>query len=66
MSSLSIIFIVAAGLALLGVVGSLFWGMVVMTRGREQDHKTSNRMMQLRVLCQGLTLFFLFLAYAAQ
>ncbi|MDP2206909.1 MAG: twin transmembrane helix small protein [Alphaproteobacteria bacterium] len=66
MSPLSIIFIVLAGLAFLGVIGSLFWGMVVMTRGKEQDHKTSNRMMQFRVICQALTLLFLFFAYAAQ
>lgn len=66
MSPLSIIFVVLAGTAFLGVVGSLFWGMVVMTRGREQDHKTSNRMMQFRLMCQGLALLFLFLAYAAK
>ncbi|MFN7113339.1 MAG: twin transmembrane helix small protein [Alphaproteobacteria bacterium] len=66
MSPLSIFFVVLAGLAFMGVVGSLFWGMVVMTRGREQDHKTSNRMMQFRVICQALALLFLFFAYAAQ
>ncbi|HRJ67515.1 MAG TPA: HIG1 domain-containing protein [Alphaproteobacteria bacterium] len=40
--------------------------MVVMTRGREQDHKTSNRMMQFRIACQALAILFLFLAYAAK
>jgi predicted small integral membrane protein len=66
MSPLSVFFIAAAGLAFLGVVGSLFWGMVAMTRGREKDHKTSNRMMQFRIACQALTLLFLFFAYVAQ
>ncbi|HCS23403.1 MAG TPA: twin transmembrane helix small protein [Rhodospirillaceae bacterium] len=66
MSPLSVIFAVLAGMAFLGVVASLFWGMVVMTRGREQDHKTSNRMMQFRIACQALAILFLFLAYAAK
>ncbi len=66
MSPVSIVFIVAAAIAALGVVGSFFWGMVVMTRGREADQKASNRMMQFRVICQGLVFLFLFLAYAAQ
>lgn len=66
MSPLSVFFVIAAGLAALGVVGSFFWGMVVMTRGREGDAKSSNRMMQFRVMCQGMVFLFLFLAYAAQ
>lgn len=66
MSPLAVVFIIAAAMAALGVVGSFFWGMVVMTRGRETDTKTSNRMMQFRVFCQGLVFLFLFLAYAAQ
>ncbi len=66
MSPLSVVFVIAAAVAALGVVGSFFWGMVVMTRGREADTKTSNRMMQFRVICQGLVFLFLFLAYAAQ
>lgn len=66
MSPLSVVFMIAAAVAALGVVGSFLWGVVVMTRGRKTDTKTSNRMMQLRVICQGLALLFLFLAYAAR
>lgn len=66
MSPLFSIFAIAAGVAALGVVVSLFWGMVAMTRGKESDHKTSNRMMQFRIICQGMALLFLFLAYLAR
>lgn len=63
MSSLSALFMILAALAVAGVVASFIWGTVAMTRGREEDRKTSNRMMQLRVWSQGLVLLFLALAY---
>lgn len=66
MSSLSLFFLVGAGLSVLGVVASMFWGLAMMTRGRESDHIKSNRMMRFRVICQGLTLLFLLLAFGAR
>ena len=52
--------------AMLGVVGSLIGGIFVMTKGAEKDRRTSNKMMQLRVLCQGAAIMLLFLAYLAR
>lgn len=66
MISLSTLFVCAAGLALLGVVVSLVGGVGAMTRGQKKDQAASNKMMQMRVICQGLVLFFLFMAYVAK
>jgi hypothetical protein len=63
---MSFAFFIAAMACLLGVVASLFAGMFAMTRGREKDHKTSNRMMQTRVALQALTVLFLLLSYLAR
>lgn len=60
------IFFLAAMAAMIGVVISLFWGLFVMTKGAEKDHQTSNKMMRLRVLFQGLAIIFLFLAYLSK
>jgi hypothetical protein len=37
-----------------------------MAKGGKDDHKTSNKMMQLRVILQGATVLFLFLSYLAR
>ena len=60
------LFFGAAMVCMVGVVISLFWGMVAMTKGGEKDHQNSNKMMRMRVLFQGLTILFLFLAYLAR
>lgn len=65
MATASVFFILAL-ICMVGVVGVFFTGMVAMTRGRQQDHKTSNKMMHLRVMLQGGAILFLFLAYAAK
>lgn len=65
MATASVFFILAL-ICMVGVVGVFFIGMVAMTRGRQQDHKTSNKMMHLRVMLQGGAILFLFLAYAAK
>lgn len=65
MTAASLFFILAM-VCMVGVVGVFFIGMVAMTRGRSQDHKTSNKMMYLRVMLQGGAILFLFLAYAAK
>ncbi len=65
MNAASIFFILAL-VCMVGVVGVFFTGMVAMTRGRTEDHKTSNKMMYLRVMLQGGAILFLFLAYAAK
>lgn len=65
MNAASIFFILAL-VCMVGVVGVFFTGMLAMTRGRNEDHKTSNKMMYLRVMLQGGAILFLFLAYAAK
>ena len=60
------VFLIIALIAMLGVVPSLFGGLMAMVRGGKKDHQTSQKMMQLRVLCQGIALLFLFLAYLAK
>ena len=61
MSPLATLFLILAGLSLLGVVLSLILGIGTMARGKEGDQNKGNRMMQFRVICQGLCLLFLFL-----
>lgn len=56
-------FLVAALVSLCGVVASLFLGVGAMTKGSEKAHRLSNKMMQMRVFFQGLTIAFLVLAY---
>lgn len=63
MTSLSTFFLFAALAALLGVLGALFWGLVSMNRDGEKHRISSNKMMRLRVTCQGFVILFLFLAY---
>lgn len=65
MTAASLFFILAM-VCMVGVVAVFFIGMVAMTRGRNQDHKISNKMMYLRVILQGGAILFLFLAYAAK
>lgn len=60
--TMSLFFFILAMLCLLGVVGSLFYGLFAMTRGRREDNQTSNGMMRARIWLQGLTLLFLFLS----
>lgn len=63
---MSTFFFLAAMACLVAVLGSFLWGIVAMTKGEQKDHKTSNKMMRMRVLFQGLTLFFLFMAFASR
>lgn len=65
MPPLASFFLIFAGFALLGVVISLVVGVGAMTRGKEKDTQTSQKMMQMRIFCQGLVLLFLFLAFMA-
>ena len=64
--SLSLIFFFAALACLAGVVLSLAGGVAAMTRGGEKDHRTSNRMMRLRILLQGLAVAFLLLSWLSR
>ena len=66
MTPLATLFLILAGLCLLGVLFSLLAGIGVMTRGKEGDQKKSNKMMQFRVICQGFCLLFLFLSFVAK
>ena len=60
------VFLIIALLAGIGVLFSLFRGLLAMAKGTEQDHQTSQKMMQMRVICQGIAIIFLFLAYLAK
>lgn len=64
--SLSGTFFFAALLCIAGVVISLFGGMIAMAKGQAKDHRASNKMMQMRVVCQSLAIGFLTLAYLAK
>jgi hypothetical protein len=64
--TLSNFFFFAALAAIGGVVVSLAWGLFAMTRTEQKDRVTSNKMMRMRVLFQGLALFLLLLAYLAK
>lgn len=64
--SLSLFFFITALISIAGVAFSLFGGIIAMARGREKDHKTSNKMMRLRVLFQALAIASLLLAYLAK
>lgn len=56
-------FLIAAMVSMLGVVVALLLGLKAMARGTEQDNRTSNRMMQLRIVFQGLAVGFLIMAF---
>lgn len=66
LGSMSTVFFFIAMGCMLAVLGSFFWGIVAMTKGQQKDHQTSNKMMRLRVLFQGLAILFLFLAFATK
>lgn len=57
------IFFIAAMVSILAVVGSLVGGLLAMTKISGKDHRTSQKMMRMRVSFQVLAILFLFLAY---
>lgn len=59
-------FFFAALGCMLGVFLSLLLGVVAMTKGKEKDHQTSNKMMRMRIVMQGLALLFLLLSTMAK
>ena len=60
MNTFFIIAMIAAMLATLGIMGI---GMVSMVKGGEFNKKHGNKLMQARVILQGLALFMFALAY---
>ena len=60
------VFCIIAAIAMLGVVIALFGGLFAMARGKEKDHQTSQKMMQMRVICQAIAITSLFLAFLAK
>lgn len=50
---------------MLAVLASLFVGLFHMARGAEDSARKSNRMMQMRVWCQGAALVFFVLTVMA-
>ena len=59
-------FIVLMLLAMLAVLGVLIIGIISMIKGGEFNKKYGNRMMQARVVLQGLALLLFALAYFSQ
>jgi len=60
------VFLAVAFAAMIGVVLALFRGLLAMGGGTKKDHQTSQKMMQLRVICQAIAIICLFLAYATK
>lgn len=60
---MSSFFLILSLLSLLGVVLILLTGIFAMAKGGSFNEKYSNRLMQLRVGLQALTILFLALAY---
>lgn len=56
------LFVILMLIAMAATVIALFAGLAVMSKGGETAKKYGNRLMQARVLCQGLTLAFFALA----
>ncbi|MCE2516645.1 MAG: twin transmembrane helix small protein [Alphaproteobacteria bacterium] len=47
---------IVLGLAMLAVLGVLFWGVITMARGGEYNVRWSNKIMRYRVVLQGIAL----------
>ncbi len=60
------IFLVLALICLAGVMATLIFGVFAMAKEGEDARKRSNKFMRLRVVLQGLTVFFLLLAWLAR
>ena len=49
--------------ALLGVAGILFWGVITMARGGAYNVKNSNRIMRYRIIFQAIALILISVSY---
>ena len=52
------IFMILTGVSMLAVLASLAAGVIVMARGGEVNKKYANKLMQARVILQGVALLF--------
>lgn len=52
------IFMILTGVSMLAVLASLAAGVIVMARGGEANKKYANKLMQARVILQGVALLF--------
>ena len=59
---MSATFLILGFIAMAGVVVSLFAGLISMTHGGSFNHRHGNRLMQARVMLQGLAIALLALA----
>ena len=57
------IFFILGMISIMVVAASLLMGLASMSKGGKKHNKISNKMMRMRVIAQGLAIFFLFLAY---
>ena len=60
---MSLFFTITMIIAMLAVLGVLVIGIVSMVKGGEFNKKYGNKLMQARVMLQGLALLLLFLAF---
>lgn len=63
---MSTIFFFVAAACMAAVLVSLLVGLVAMGKGGEKDHRTSNKMMQFRIIFQAAAIFFLFMSFLAK
>ena len=59
---MSVVFLILGLVAMVGVVVSLFAGLLSMTHGGAFNQRHGNRLMQARVMLQGMAIVFLALA----
>ncbi|MCK6418196.1 MAG: twin transmembrane helix small protein [Alphaproteobacteria bacterium] len=60
---MNMFFAICMGLAMLAVLGVLVLGLLSMAKGGELSRRYGNRLMQARVMLQGLALLLFVLAY---
>lgn len=63
LDNMNIFFIITAALAGLATLGALGLGLFAMVKGGEFNKKYGNKLMQARVMLQGVALLLLALAY---
>lgn len=63
---MSTFFFIMMLLSMAAVVGVLVAGIVIMSKGGELNKKYGNRLMQARVILQGITLAFFLLTIASR
>ena len=59
---MNVFFAICMAIAVLLTLGTLFAGLFVMARGGDTNKKNANKLMHMRIYCQGAALAFFALA----